>query len=254
MSAADEDTGFECDEVRHFSDESYLGLYGGYIPLYIPRELQRAIDGLTDGNGFVGCCSEPFIECDIHSLDGAFYFEEIAFGARSDGSDADGHADVIEEEAEEQYDAVIEFAHLVEDVPDDHGEQSDDDADDDESFVVDDTCMMCGTDDDDEAGDDPGYGIEDLHEDADLKDGDAELRHEEHDIADAGCDESTQEDVEPSSYAFGGYGECSDSEGEAEAHDEPEERHLCFRYLHEIRQDAVHVILDIECESEPSHG
>ena len=112
--------------------------------------------------------------------------------------------------------------------------------------------MIGRTDDDDKAGDHPWHGIEYLHDDADMEDGDEELCDEEHHITDDGCDERSQEYVPPSSEAARSDGECSEAEGETEAHDEAEERHLCFLNLHEIRQYAIHVILDIERESEPS--
>ena len=252
LLAADEDAGFESDEVRYFSDEAYLGLNGCYGCLHVPGELERAIDGFTDGDGFVRGRAEPFIEGYIHRLDSSFDLKEITFGAWRSRCYADRHADVIEEDTEEEDDTVIEFAHLVEDIPQDHREQSDDDADDDESFVIYDACMIGGTDDDDKAGDHPWHGIEDLHDDADMEDGDEELCDEEDHITDDGCDECSQEYVAPFSDTSRSDSEYSQTEGEAEAHDESEERHLCFSYLHEERQDAVHVILDIERESEPS--
>ena len=50
-----------------------------------------------------------------------------------------------------------------------------------------------------------------------------------------GRDEGPQKDITPCSKAARCDSECSEAEGETETHDETEERHLGFCYLHEIR-------------------
>ena len=87
----DEYSGMPGDEVRHLMTQPDLCLHRGYIRLQIPRELERAIDGLTDGDGFVRRCAQPFIERYIHGLHRSFNLEEIAFGTRCSGSHTNRH-------------------------------------------------------------------------------------------------------------------------------------------------------------------
>ena len=214
------------DEVRHLTTEADLRLYRSNVGLQIPRELERAIDGLTDGDRFVRRCAQPFIERYIHGLHRSFNLEEIAFGTRCSGSHTNRHTQVIEEETEEQENPEIQFAQSIEEIPYDHREESDDHTDDHYTGVIHNAGIFRRSDHDHEARYDPRYRIQERTEDGDLQDGDEKSRQQEGQITDCGCDQGTQQHITPCSQATRADRQDRENEGKEETHHQAQERHL----------------------------
>ena len=69
---------FECSHThRTARRHDQLRLDWCHIALQIPRQLQRAVDGLTDGNHHIRIAKEPLEQGNIHLLDGTLYIQEI---------------------------------------------------------------------------------------------------------------------------------------------------------------------------------